>query len=238
MQAKGPPFASTAPRRRWTYGSTTNSNVFLHNDYFYIALSSLVILSKQKNIVLYENKKNRNHIKNTIAIVSIFHGCHSDALKKEWTKLPKQSYNGGREEANKFDERQGLSLSPTRRLILSRDMSHLPLPDLSNAQQTHFIIVFNTNFISVNVIHSEFRHYMNVSYRKKNIRYNVLYAHLFSIKIKRSLESIHIFCDKISISPCSNLCGVSEAKYWYINTSVWVYEKWVHTRTVFSDQFP
>lgn len=168
---KEPPFASMAPRRRRTYGSTTNTNVFLHNDYFYIALSSLVLLSKQKNVVLYENKKNRNHRKNTIAIVSIFHGCHSDALKKSWKKRVNKATEAklqrGREEANKFDERQGLSLSPTRRLILSRDMRHLPLPHLSNAHLTHFIIVFNTNFISVNVIHSEFRHYMNVSCRKK-----------------------------------------------------------------------
>lgn len=145
MQLKEPPFDCTAPRRRWTYGSTTNTNVFLHNDYFYIALSSLVLLSKQKNIVFYENKKNRNHIKNTIAIVSIFHGCYSDALKKSWKKRVNKATEAklqwGREEANKFDERQGLSLSATRRLILSRDVSHLPLPDLSNAQLTHFIII-------------------------------------------------------------------------------------------------
>jgi hypothetical protein len=35
-------------------GSTTNTNVFLRYDYFYIALSSVVLPSKQ---ILYENKK-------------------------------------------------------------------------------------------------------------------------------------------------------------------------------------
>lgn len=38
-------------------GCTTSTNVFLRNDYLYIALSSVVFLSKQKNGVMYENKK-------------------------------------------------------------------------------------------------------------------------------------------------------------------------------------
>jgi hypothetical protein len=93
------------------------------------------------------------------------------------------------EEANKFDELQGLSLSPSRRLILGRDTIPLPLHHLSNSQLTRFIFIFNTNFdlsrhpFSIPTLHERFMH------EKKITLQNVLHAHFFFNKMKTSWES-------------------------------------------------
>lgn len=141
-------FASTAPRRRWTHWlHTTSTNVFLRYDYFYIALSSVVFLSKQKNGVMYENKKKWNHIKTQSQSFQFFTVTiamhYKNKVGAAWTKLLKQSYSGeGRRRLINLTS----SLSPSRRLILGSDTTHLPLPHLSNSQVTHFIFIFNTNF--------------------------------------------------------------------------------------------